>query len=50
MGRAALEVGGWVRPRADRLGATGVELRHELIELAASLGLASVAELLTEAP
>ena len=49
MGRAALEVGGWLGPDDARVGDGWVELRHQLIELAASLGLASVADLLGEA-
>lgn len=50
MGRAALEVGGWLRPGADRLRKKKVELRHELIEFAASLGFADVVDLLNGAP
>lgn len=49
MSRAALEIGGWLRPGDARVGDGRLELRHELIQFAASLGLASVADLLSEA-
>lgn len=49
MGRAAIEIGGWLRPKADHLGEGRFELRRQLVDLAASLDLASVAALLSSA-
>ena len=49
LGRAAIEIGGWLRTGDTLPGEQKLELRHQLIELSVSLGLDPVARLMSEA-